>query len=69
MILENEHLDMHDLVAKFSDAEVAPLAESIDHKGEIPTDLRPSYLRMALWGFSYQRNMVEQEWITSPMLF
>ncbi|TNF03670.1 MAG: acyl-CoA dehydrogenase [Deltaproteobacteria bacterium] len=40
MILENEHLEMRDLVAKFSDAEVAPLAESIDHNGEIPAELR-----------------------------
>jgi len=40
MILENEHLEMRDMVAKFSDAEVAPLAESIDHKGEIPAELR-----------------------------
>ncbi|MCO4792130.1 MAG: acyl-CoA dehydrogenase family protein [Bacteriovoracaceae bacterium] len=39
MILENDYLELKDMVAKFSDQEVAPLAESIDHNGKIPDEL------------------------------
>lgn len=34
-----EYKELRDLVAKFSDAEVAPLAAEIDEKGKIPEDL------------------------------
>lgn len=34
-----QYKEIRDLVSKFSDSEVAPLAASIDHDGEIPKDL------------------------------
>lgn len=34
-----QYKEIRDLVSKFSDSEVAPLAASIDHNGEIPKDL------------------------------
>lgn len=39
MSIENDYKEIRDMVAKFSDAEVAPLAASIDHNGKIPEDL------------------------------
>ena len=38
-IFENQYKELRDLVAKFSDSEVAPKAQSIDHDGKIPEDL------------------------------
>jgi butyryl-CoA dehydrogenase len=37
--LEQQYQEIRDLVARFSDQEVAPLAAEIDAKGEIPQDL------------------------------
>ncbi len=39
MSIENDYKEVRDMVAKFSDAEVAPLAASIDHEGKIPEAL------------------------------
>ena len=39
MILEESYNEIRDMIAKFSDNEVAPLAESIDKNHEIPKDL------------------------------
>lgn len=39
MILKEKYQEIKDLVKKFSDAEVAPLAASIDHEGKIPSSL------------------------------
>ena len=36
---EPQYKEIRDLVSKFSDSEVAPLAAKIDHDGEIPKDL------------------------------
>jgi butyryl-CoA dehydrogenase len=38
-IFENEYKEIRDLVSKFSDSEVAPKAQEIDHNGKIPEDL------------------------------
>jgi butyryl-CoA dehydrogenase len=38
-IFESQYTDIRDLVSKFSDSEVAPLAHSIDHDGKIPAEL------------------------------
>jgi len=38
MSLDN-YTELKDLVSKFSDNEVAPLAASIDHEGKIPSEL------------------------------
>lgn len=39
MILDEHHKDIRDMVQKFSDSEVEPLATQIDSKGEIPQEL------------------------------
>lgn len=39
MSIENEYKDVRDMVAKFSDAEVGPIAASIDTNGKIPEEL------------------------------
>lgn len=39
MLLDNQRDEIRDLVKKFSDGEVAPLAASIDHEGKIPSEL------------------------------
>ena len=39
MLLDENYTEIRDLVKKFSDAEVAPLAAKIDHDGEIPKAL------------------------------
>lgn len=39
MILDTQYGEIRDMVAKFSDSEVAPLAADIDHKGKIPSEL------------------------------
>jgi butyryl-CoA dehydrogenase len=39
MLLDEAYTEIRDMVAKFSDAEVAPLAHDIDKNGEIPKDL------------------------------
>lgn len=39
MLESLEHKEIRDMIAKFSDSEVAPLAESIDRNGKIPTEL------------------------------
>lgn len=38
-IFESQYGEIRDMVAKFSDSEVAPLAHQIDHDGKIPEDL------------------------------
>jgi butyryl-CoA dehydrogenase len=39
MLLSENHVEIKDMVQKFADAEVAPLAHDIDHNGKIPEDL------------------------------
>jgi butyryl-CoA dehydrogenase len=39
MIESLEHKEIREMIAKFSDSEVAPLAESIDRNGKIPEEL------------------------------
>ena len=39
MSIENDYKEVRDMVAKFSDAEVGPLAAGIDQEGKIPEDL------------------------------
>jgi butyryl-CoA dehydrogenase len=39
MILDEKYQEIRDLIKKFSDKEVAPLAAKIDHEGEIPKAL------------------------------
>ena len=39
MLLDDQYTEIRDMVAKFSDLEVAPLAASIDRNHEIPKDL------------------------------
>lgn len=39
MLLDENYQELRDLISKFSDAEVGPLADQIDKKGEIPTAL------------------------------
>ena len=38
-ILNEEHIEIRDMVAKFTDSEVGPIAEKIDHEGKIPEAL------------------------------
>jgi butyryl-CoA dehydrogenase len=38
-IFDSQYGEIRDMVAKFSDSEVAPLAQQIDHDGKIPQDL------------------------------
>ncbi len=38
-IFEVQYKEIRDLVSKFTDSEVAPLAQKIDHEGKIPQDL------------------------------
>jgi butyryl-CoA dehydrogenase len=39
MMLDEKYKEIRDMIKKFSDAEVAPLAMKIDHEGEIPSKL------------------------------
>lgn len=39
MLLDEKYNEIRDMVKKFADSEVAPLAMSIDHEGKIPTAL------------------------------
>ncbi len=39
MLLDENYQELRDLISKFSDSEVAPIAMEIDHKGEIPKSL------------------------------
>ena len=39
MLLDESYNEIRDMVSKFSDSEVAPLAAKIDHEGKIPKDL------------------------------
>ena len=38
-MFREKYLELHSLVAKFSDTEVGPIASKIDHEGAIPSDL------------------------------
>lgn len=39
MLLDEKYNEIRDMVKKFADSEVAPLAMSIDHEGKIPSEL------------------------------
>ena len=39
MILDDKYKEIRDMIKKFSDSEVAPLAMQIDHEGKIPSEL------------------------------
>ena len=39
MILDDKYKEIRDMIKKFSDSEVAPLAMKIDHEGHIPKEL------------------------------
>lgn len=39
MLLDESYIEIKDMLAKFSDKEVAPLAHDIDHNGKIPEAL------------------------------
>lgn len=39
MILDEKYKEIRDMVKKFSDSDVAPLAMKIDHEGHIPKEL------------------------------
>src|SRR5690606_5713546 len=39
MILADQYNEVRDMVKKFADSEVQPLAMKIDHEGKIPSDL------------------------------
>lgn len=39
MMLDEKYKEVRDMIRKFSDSEVAPLAAKIDHEGELPKAL------------------------------
>jgi butyryl-CoA dehydrogenase len=39
MLMNESYIEVQDMLAKFSDKEVAPIAHDIDHNGNIPSDL------------------------------
>ena len=50
MLINESYREIMDLMSKFSDSEVAPLAAEIDHNGEIPQDLKDKFTENGLMG-------------------
>ena len=50
MLINESYIEVRDMMAKLSDAEVAPLATQIDHEGLIPDSLRQKLNENGLMG-------------------
>lgn len=50
MILSNEHAEIKEMTAKFSDSELAPKASEIDEKGKIPESIRQKLVENGFMG-------------------
>lgn len=50
MLIDESYIEVRDMMAKISDGEVAPLAESIDKEGHIPDSLRQKLNENGLMG-------------------
>ena len=49
-MIDDSYLEIRDMMSKFSDSEVAPLAHDIDHQGFIPDSLKAKLCENGLMG-------------------
>ena len=50
MLINESYKEIMDMMSKFSDSEVAPLAAQIDHDGVIPQTLKDKFAENGLMG-------------------